>query len=79
VLKPGGLVSIIHWKPDPTTPRGPSLSIRPRPEQCRCWAEAAGFRFVRHEDLSAGCPHHYGLLLARPAAEPPVPSCPHVG
>src|SRR6266481_1856721 len=29
ILKPGGVVSVIHWKHDSSTPRGPSLSIRP--------------------------------------------------
>lgn len=66
VLKPGGVISIIHWKHDPTTPRGPSLDIRPRPEQCRAWAEAAGFIFLRDQDLSECCEYHYGLLLKRP-------------
>jgi SAM-dependent methyltransferase len=68
VLKPGGTVSIIHWKYDPSTPRGPSMAIRPRPEQCRAWAEAAGFVFVRDQDLSACCDFHYGMLLMRPLA-----------
>ena len=26
---------IIHWRYDAATPRGPSMDIRPRPEQCR--------------------------------------------
>lgn len=68
VLKPGGIVSIMHWKYDPTTPRGPSMGIRPRPEQCRTWAEQAGFMFVCHQDLSECCKYHYGMLLQRPEA-----------
>jgi ubiquinone/menaquinone biosynthesis C-methylase UbiE len=67
VLKPGGIVSIIHWKYDASTPRGPSMSIRPRLEQCRAWAEAAGFVFLRVQDLSGCCEYHYGMLLMRPA------------
>ena len=43
VLCPGGRVGVIHWNPDPTTPRGPPMDIRPRPEQCRAWLRAAGF------------------------------------
>lgn len=66
ILKPGGIISIIHWKHDPATPRGPSLDIRPRPEQCRAWAEAAGFVFLRDQNLAECCRYHYGLLLARP-------------
>ena len=42
-LKPGGKLGIIHWNYDPTMPRGPAMAIRPRPEQCRQWAESAGF------------------------------------
>ncbi len=68
ILKPGGLVSIMHWKYDPTTPRGPSMDIRPKPEQCRAWAEAAGFQFLRDQDLSECCQYHYGLLLVSPSA-----------
>jgi SAM-dependent methyltransferase len=69
ILKPGGVVSIVHWKHDPATPRGPSMSIRPRPEQCRGWAESAGFVFLRDQDLSECCRYHYGMLLSRPDAE----------
>jgi ubiquinone/menaquinone biosynthesis C-methylase UbiE len=65
VLKPGGRAGVIHWKHDPNTPRGPSLAIRPTPEQCRGWAEAAGLRFVRPEDLCC-CSWHWGMVLERP-------------
>jgi len=34
ILKPGGTLSIIHWRSDIVTPRGPSLDIRPTAEQC---------------------------------------------
>lgn len=68
ILRPGGTLSILHWIHDPATPRGPALSIRPRPEQCRTWAEAAGFVFVGQPDLSDCCAYHYGLLLRRPTS-----------
>lgn len=64
-LVPGGKVSIIHWRSDIETPRGPSLDIRPRAEQCREWAELAGFKFVRAESLGC-CSFHYGLVFERP-------------
>ena len=64
VLSPGGKLGIIHWNVDPTTPRGPSMDIRPTPEQCRRWAEEAGFRFVREEPGIATS--HWGLLMQRP-------------
>jgi SAM-dependent methyltransferase len=69
ILKPGGSVSIIHWKYDPSTPRGPSMDIRPKPEQCRAWAESVGFVFVRDQDLSECCNYHYGMLLRRPEVQ----------
>ena len=31
VLAPGGKLGIIHWNYDPTTPRGPTMDIRPLP------------------------------------------------
>ena len=66
ILKPGGTASVIHWKHDPSTPRGPSMGIRPMPDDCRAWAEAAGFQFVRHQDLSECCDYHYGMILKAP-------------
>ncbi len=35
VLRPEGKVAIMHWNYDANTPRGPSMAIRPRPDQCR--------------------------------------------
>jgi ubiquinone/menaquinone biosynthesis C-methylase UbiE len=64
VLGPRGMLAIIHWNVDPATPRGPSLNIRPTPEQCRGWSEEAGFHFVRDEPGLATW--HWGLLMQRP-------------
>ncbi len=64
VLRPGGRMGIIHWKHDPLTPRGPSLSIRPRPEQCRAWAETVGFRLHVTEIIDLP-PYHYGMVMKR--------------
>jgi SAM-dependent methyltransferase len=60
VLRPGGKVGVIHWVYDAATPRGPDLSIRPRPEQCQAWVQEAGFELV--VPLVALPPHHYGLV-----------------
>lgn len=65
ILRPGGIVAVIHWNYDARTPRGPSLEIRPPPEQCRAWGEEAGFRWVRDEALP-GSRWHWGMVLARP-------------
>lgn len=62
ILVPGGILGIIHWNYDPSTPRGPSMDIRPRPEQCRAWAESAGFSAQRNELIDLP-PHHYGLIF----------------
>jgi len=66
VLAPGGRAGVIHWKRNESTPRGPSLSIRPSQEQCREWAERAGLRFVRGEDLCC-CSWHWGMVVEKPA------------
>lgn len=64
-LQPGGVLAIMHWRSDIPTPRGPSLSIRPRPEQCATWAREAGFRAVQTVDLQQSCPYHFGLIARR--------------
>lgn len=63
-LVPGGKAGIIHWNYDASTPRGPSMEIRPRPEQCQQWAEEAGFVLRRHEPLAC-CRYHYGLVVEK--------------
>ncbi|MGC1523454.1 MAG: methyltransferase domain-containing protein [Steroidobacteraceae bacterium] len=64
VLRPGGSVALIHWNYAAGTPRGPPLDIRPRPEQCRRWAEEAGFKWLR-DPMLPGCPWHWGMVLLR--------------
>jgi SAM-dependent methyltransferase len=65
-VRPGGRLYIIHWRHDGATPRGPDLSIRPRPEQVIGWAEATGIL-----ESAGGVvdlpPWHYGLVLHRTA------------
>lgn len=65
VLAPAGLLAVMHWNYDPSTPRGPSMSIRPRPEQCLAWATSAGFELVGPK-MVALPPHHYGIVLRKP-------------
>ena len=66
ILSQGGFLGIIHWNYDPTTPRGPSMDIRPRPEQCQQWAEQAGFCLLR-PGIIALPPYHYGMAFVRPS------------
>lgn len=65
VLRPGGTLSLMHWRSDIPTPRGPSLNIRPRPEQCEKWLLEAGFTAVTWVMLETSCPYHYGLVASR--------------
>lgn len=64
VVRPGGLVAVIHWRSDIATPRGPSLAIRPRPEQITVWATEAGLA-VEGASLDLP-PWHFGLKLRSP-------------
>ncbi len=65
LLKPDGILAVIHWNYDSSTPRGPALAIRPRPEQCIEWGKEAGFIF-RERDRYNLPPYHYGLLFRKP-------------
>jgi len=62
VLRPHGKLAIIHWNFDASTPRGPSMSIRPKPGHCRAWAEEVGFAAISPADIDLP-PYHYGLVL----------------
>lgn len=64
VLKPNGMLAVIHWNYDPTTPRGPAMEIRPRPEQSIEWGRAAGFQFNERNRYDLP-PYHYGLLFRK--------------
>jgi hypothetical protein len=58
----------MHWNYDATTPRGPSMDIRPRPEECRDAAIAAGFHLLLPGIINLP-PYHYGMVLSKPASE----------
>ncbi len=62
VMISGGKLGAIHWNYDPSTPRGPSMEIRPKPEECIRWAEQAGFHSPKMYDLK---PYHYGIVLEK--------------
>lgn len=57
-----GQVIVIHWRYG-ETPRGPSLDIRPRPEQVIRWANQAELEPIG--DVIDLPPWHYGLRLER--------------
>ncbi len=62
ILRGGGKLGIIHWNYDLKTPRGPSMDIRPKPEDCIKWAESVGFTGIVRYDLK---PYHYGIVLIK--------------
>ena len=62
ILRDGGKLGIIHWNYDSTTPRGPPMEIRPKPEQCIKWARNSGFNHPLKYDLK---PYHYGIFLTK--------------
>ncbi len=66
ILKKGARLGIIHWNYDPKTPRGPSMDIRPKPEQCIKWVESVGFSNPVQYDLR---PYHYGIVLTKGASK----------
>ncbi len=64
VVRPGGAVLVIHWRYDAGTPRGPSMEIRPRPEQIIEWADQTGL--LETDGSMIGLPPwHYGFRLRR--------------
>ena len=63
LLKPGAKAGIIHWRSDIPTPRGPSLDIRPTPDQCSQWAVESGFTVIDQWLLE---PYHFGILIRKP-------------
>jgi SAM-dependent methyltransferase len=69
VVRPTGFVHVIHWRHDPATPRGPSMDIRPRPEQIVEWAKQAGLVTARRPILDLP-PWHYGIRLAKSRSRP---------
>jgi SAM-dependent methyltransferase len=60
ILIPGGKVAVIHWNFDSSTPRGPSMDIRPRPKQCQEWIQVVGFDLLK--PLIDLPPYHYGVV-----------------
>jgi ubiquinone/menaquinone biosynthesis C-methylase UbiE len=62
ILTLGGKVGVIHWNYDATTPAGPPMDIRPKPEQVKQWAVSVEFSVEQQFDLK---PYHYGIVLRK--------------
>jgi SAM-dependent methyltransferase len=62
IVRVGGSVLVIHWRYDPATPRGPSLDIRPRPEDVIRWGRETRLLEAESETVNLP-PWHYGIRL----------------
>jgi ubiquinone/menaquinone biosynthesis C-methylase UbiE len=63
ILKPEGMLGILHWRSDIPTPRGPDLSIRPTPDQILHWIDKQ--KFTIYKPPIVIIPFHFGLLLSK--------------
>lgn len=63
ILKPRGKIGIIHWRSDVQTPRGPALSIRPKPEKIVDLIDDSRFSIDIEPFIIE--PFHYGLLISK--------------
>lgn len=63
ILKPKGKVGILHWRSDISTPRGPDLSIRPKPDQILQWIDKLKFNIYKEPVIIE--PYHFGLIISK--------------
>ena len=63
ILKKEGRVGVIHWNYDPGTSRGPSMSIRPKPDELKNMLTEAGFSILKHNINLP--PYHNGILAKK--------------
>jgi ubiquinone/menaquinone biosynthesis C-methylase UbiE len=63
ILKPEGKIGIIHWRSDISTPRGPDLKIRPKPEQIANWLDKNKFQIDKQAFIIE--PYHFGLIISK--------------
>ena len=63
ILKPKGRIGIIHWRSDVSTPRGPDLNIRPKPEKIVNWFDKHKFHIDKQAFIIE--PYHFGLIISK--------------
>jgi SAM-dependent methyltransferase len=63
ILNQHGKIGIIHWRSDISTPRGPDLSIRPKPEQIIEMIDDKKYNIVKNPFILK--PYHYGLIISK--------------
>lgn len=62
ILRPNGILGVMHWNYTPSTPRGPSMAIRLQPRELLELVERAGFAAGELVDLP---PFHYGFIARK--------------
>jgi ubiquinone/menaquinone biosynthesis C-methylase UbiE len=63
ILRPSGVIAIIHWRKDIETPRGPALHLRP--DQKMILDSIAGLDLVFHGNTKFLEPYHWGMQLIK--------------
>ena len=60
-LKPSGRVIVMNWKVEETTPRGPSMKLRPTEKETLEYLRKAGYKKARVLDVP---PFHYAVIAS---------------
>jgi ubiquinone/menaquinone biosynthesis C-methylase UbiE len=63
ILKQTGKIGIIHWRSDISTPRGPAMSMRPKPERIIAMIDSKRFNIIKTPFILE--PYHYGLIISK--------------
>ena len=63
ILKPNGKVGVLHWRSDVETPRGPHLSIRPKPDEILRLIDKLKFNIDKEPVVIE--PYHYGIIISK--------------
>jgi len=63
ILKPGGVVAILHWRKDIPTPRGPAVDTRPDQTQMLSAATGLDLQFTGNSRILE--PFHWGMQLMK--------------
>ena len=63
ILKPSGVIAIIHWRKDIETPRGPALHLRPN--QQMILGSVAGLDLLFNRNSRILEPYHWGIQLIK--------------
>jgi len=68
LLKPNGVIAIIHWRKDIETPRGPS--VESRPDQQMILESVKGLDLTFNGNSRILEPYHWGIQLVKASADP---------